>query len=227
MSQNIQIQRKKLIKESLIAFAAVAVLGALAATSDYLASRNESQIATLQGQLNNSTGQLTEMEHKYQVIKDSVEIYLEIKKQINTGYYTLDREKAKEILSGIGKKHRIDKIETQMSPIETLTMPGVSLQRADVQFSDVRLSFRAMSDMHVYAFIDSLMRELPGVKKITGLTISMVGSFSNESLADMSTGKKPEIMNAEITFFWMGIRLFDLDSSGNPIPPSASPGAAP
>lgn len=227
MSLNIQIQKKKLIKEGSIAFAVVAILGGLAGFSNYMASRNEQQISMLQGQFNGYMGQLSELERKYQLIKESVEEYLQIKKKIKAGYYTLDREKAKEILSDIGKKHRIDKISTQMSPIETLTMPDATFQRADVQFSDVRLSFKAMSDLHVYAFIDSLMQELPGVKKITGLSISMTDKFSNGALIDMSSGKKPEIVNAEISFLWMGIRLFDLDPSGNPIPPPAPTGATP
>lgn len=225
MSQNLSIQKRKLIREGSILGGILLVLGLLAGGSDYMASSNETQITALQAQFNSNMSLLTDLENKYQMIKESVDEYTHIKQQITDGFYTLDREKAQEVLARIGKQHRIDKINTQMSPIETYATPEATFQRADVQFSDVRLSFQAMSDMHVYALVDSLMKELPGIKKITGLSISAVKPFSNELLLEMGAGKRPEMVNAEITFLWMGIRLFPVDAAGNPIPPA--PGAQP
>ncbi|MFO1241908.1 MAG: hypothetical protein U1E36_01695 [Rickettsiales bacterium] len=227
MSHNVEIQKKRLIKEGAIALIVLLVLGGLAGLASYLASQNEQKILMLQGQFNAAMGQLSDLERKHEIIKESVDEFLKIKSDIKSNYYNLNREKASEVLSNVGREHRIDKIDTQMSPIETLSMPEATFQRADAQFSDIHLTFKAMSDLHVYAFIESLMQELPGIKKMTSLRITPLDSFKSQDLVDMSTGKKPELVQAEVSFLWLGIRLFPLDPSGNPIPPQPAPGATP
>lgn len=227
MSTNFQVQKKKLIKESIIVGITLAVLGAFAATMSYMATQNEVQIATLQGQFNANMGMLSDLERKHEIIKEAVDEFLKIKKDINAGNYDLNREEALEILANIGKTHRIDKIDTQLSPVETLTIPEGAFQRADAQFSDVKLTFKTMTDLHAYAFVDDVINQMPGIKKITYFRISPLDSFRDEDLVDMSQGKKPELVQAEISFLWLGIRLFELDPSGQPIPPPTPTVAAP
>lgn len=226
MNTNLQVQKKKLTKEAIIVFGVLAVLGSLAGGMTYMASENEVQIAALQGQFNSYMGQLSDLERKHEIIKESVDEFLRIKKDIAAGQYDLNREKALDTLAKIGKAHRIDKIDTQLSPVETLTIPEGTFQRADAQFSDVKLTFKTMTDLHAYAFIDDVMQQMPGIKKITFLRISPLDTFKNEDIVDISQGKKPELIQAEISFLWLGIRLFPLDPSGNPIPPPPSSGAA-
>lgn len=225
MSANLQAQKKKLTKEGIIVFAVLAVLGSIAGGMTYMASQNEAMIATLQGQFNSYMGQLSDLERKHEIIKESVDEFLKIKKDISAGQYDLNREKALDILAQIGKAHRIDKIDTQLSPVETLTIPEGTFQRADAQFSDVKLTFKTMTDLHAYAFIDDVMQQMPGIKKVTFFRISTLDTFQNDDLVDISQGKKPELIQAEVSFLWLGIRLFPLDPSGIPIPPPPPAGA--
>jgi hypothetical protein len=60
--------------------------------------------------------------------------------------------------------------------------------------------------MHVYAFLNELKEQFPGYVKINTVSINRDRALTNDILLQLSRGSQPELVTAEISFLWLGLR---------------------
>lgn len=69
----------------------------------------------------------------------------------------------------------------------------------------VDVEMEAMSDMHVFSFLDELRRSPPGLTRVTYLSIERKADMDPQVLAQMLGGVAPPLVAAHIQFDWVGI----------------------
>jgi hypothetical protein len=100
---------------------------------------------------------IAQLEQKFNIYETSFNAYTSLSKKMKKGRYTLNIPKAKKTLDALRKRHRVSNLNVQISSENNYGTPDPS---ATVGFSpvfrEVKLNFAALSDAHVYAFLDGV-----------------------------------------------------------------------
>lgn len=202
----IQNERNRLIKE-VVKFTAIAgvclavYLGASMWASSVEQSKTQNTARTAQLQT-----EITNLRTKVDSSGSAQKIYTGLVESRGNEDFEIDNEKVRAVLQELVKRHRIsisDKLEYSAErdfkhpELTTVTTPIKVRQEA-------KLRFAAISDLHVYAFMQSLSRELPGIIKFTQFKITRKVMVDEDAIAQLALGRTINTVEAEVTFDWFG-----------------------
>lgn len=92
--------------------------------------------------------------------------------------------------------------ETQMTETNLAALPHTIMWR-----EGTKLTFTALTDMHIYTFVDAMSKEMPGIVQITGLKVNRKGEgLDPRNLAIIGGGGRPDLAEGELTFNWYDIQ---------------------
>ena len=97
-------------------------------------------------------------------------------------------------------------------------LPGTD--KVDVIYSPVTIQFSALTDVTAFKILKLLSEKLNGTVYFKKFTIEKKGEIDKDVLLKLSDGDIPMLVDGEIQFDWISIRLKDL-------PPETTPAAAP
>ena len=86
-----------------------------------------------------------------------------------------------------------DKSELANFPFHVLLRPHLVIQ------------FQAVSDVHVFSFMDDLRRAAPGFVRIDKVEIKRTADITDSTIMQMQGGASPLLVNATIEFTWIRI----------------------
>ncbi len=69
----------------------------------------------------------------------------------------------------------------------------------------ISMELEAISDVHVYSFIEELERTPPGLVRLSYLQLERKGDMSAQTYAQMVGGVAPPLVSATMQFNWIGI----------------------
>lgn len=93
------------------------------------------------------------------------------------------------------------------------------------QRTGATLDFEAMSDLHVYSFLNDLSRNAPGIVRVTSMSVVRSNDMTPQMIAQMVGGLAPNLVKASVTFDWIGINPKDVPADGtSPQPAPGAPG---
>ena len=101
-----------------------------------------------------------------------------------------------------------DKSELVNFPFNVLLRPHLVIQ------------FQAVSDVHVFSFMDDLRRAVPGFIRIDKMELKRTADMTEAAIAQLQSGASPILVNATIEFTW--IRITPKDAK--PATPAAAAG---
>ncbi len=87
------------------------------------------------------------------------------------------------------------------------------------------IQFQAVSDVHVFSFIDDLRRAAPGYVHIDKVELKRTADINDSAVQQMQAGSSPILVNALIEFTW--IRITPKESKDAKDKTPAAAGAAP
>lgn len=218
----IQNERNRLIKEVIKLTVGVGVclaiyLGASSWASSVEQSKTENTSRTAQLQT-----EITNLRTKVDSSGSAQKIYTGLVESRGNEDFEIDNEKVRAILQELVKRHRIsisDKLEYSAErefkhpELTTVTTPIKVRQEA-------KLRFAAISDLHVYAFMQSLSRELPGIIKFTQFKITRKVMVDEDAITQLALGRTINTVEAEVAFDWFG---FDQTNDAATKPAEATP----
>jgi len=69
----------------------------------------------------------------------------------------------------------------------------------------MKLEFRAISDTHVFSFVQDFVRQAPGIIRIDSINLNRTGEIDESTLNQMNNGQAIYLADAVINFSWIGI----------------------
>lgn len=194
------------------------------------------ELNTERSRLQGATQTLT-MENvslKDQIVKarDSLSLYETIMKTNRSEDFSLNREAATQLLNKLKDRYRLNSLGVNMSPIKELTDEIYKKKSGTLIMSDVTLTLSGVTDEFIYGFVQAMMQRLGGYVKVTRMSLSRTGTITNNTLLDLSKGKVPGLVNADIQFSWIGFKPNTEKPADKPAPGTdsatpAPPGGAP
>lgn len=111
---------------------------------------------------------------------------------------------AKDLMDKFEKEYYISNVNVIFSKPEKVTEELVS-STVEVMKSTVSIKFSAISDVHVFDFIDAVLNEYPGYVHITSLTMNRSQMITKDVLTQIANGGKPSLVDAKLDFIWYGL----------------------
>lgn len=92
---------------------------------------------------------------------------------------------------------------TSEKSVENKELAGSNYET--LEHPNMKVEFHAISDTHVFSFIEDLTHNAPGFFAIDGLTIKRLGDIDKNTIALMRSGAAPYLVDAQIRFNWIGL----------------------
>lgn len=174
-------------------------------------SQDNAQLAMLRSQL----------EQSGQAEKRFVEIQLN---RTNTTF-TSDTEALREWARGVKSRYRFaDNFRMNLPP----EIPSDKPELANLDYavgvrSGVTIELEAISDLHVYSFLDDMRKSAPGLARVSFFELERKSDMEGQTYRELLAGGAPSLVTGRVQFTWVGL---------NPKPKgdaaaTAAPGAAP
>lgn len=151
--------------------------------------------------------------------------FLKIQLARASGDFSTNIETMKDVL-------RLAKAQFRFATVFKLTgTPEISSDRSDLQGLNysvslrptMKMEFEAMSDLHVFAFLEYLEKQAPGFVRMNTLKITRKGEMDASAISEMQRGGTPFLVSATAEFSWIGITEKPAVVPGTPPANGATP----
>ncbi len=201
----LQHLKRKLIRILMIFAAVLAAMAVVSYVSSDYAAKKGVQVRQEQSNINVYHSRIEQLEQKFNIYETSFSAYTELDKKLKEGRFKLDTAEVKKILNRLRQQHRIANLTLQMTPQNRYGQEDPSSVGVEPVFREVTLSLSALSDLHIYAFLQDLERSMPGYMHFTKATVTRIRPLSDDILREVSVGSTPALVSGNITFVWLGI----------------------
>lgn len=216
-------ERKRLIADGVKAAIGVGIcIGVYAGASMWSSSALQGK-TTVENQVAQQRAEIANLNTKINNAESSQKIYVRVQESRKNENFSIDNEQVREVLQKLIKQYRLsvrDKLE--YSAERKVTPSGIEFTTPMVVRQDTKLSVSAISDLHVYGFVQALSQELPGIIRFTKFKVIRKNPLNDAALAQLALGKAVYTVEAEMSFDWYGFNSAPTAPEGNA--PSPSPG---
>jgi hypothetical protein len=204
----LQHLKRRLIRLSAISTGVVlAISVATWLASDYAASQEQAK-RDMENKLQMTRSQIEQLEQKFNIYETSFNAYVKTESTLSEGGYTLDISKARKMMDALRTTYRISNLNAEISTQSTYNdseEENAKYIGFEPVFRNVTLSLSALSDAHIYAFLEAIRQKLPGHVRFTKLQMARMKPLSDDVLVEISRGSTPALVNANVGFLWLGI----------------------
>lgn len=199
---------KKLIKEVIIFVLIVVFLGGSALYVFNYVQGQEKRENDAQNSIRQIESQINSIKANYDKANVSIDLYREVSERFVNKTLETDDEALRTILLRLRDKYRLSQLNLKLDPKKPFQIDSVITNNSvvDLNYSRVELKLGAMSDVHLYSFVASLNQELPGIVRITELSVQREKALTNDALFRISKGAVPQIVAANLVFYWLDLR---------------------
>lgn len=196
----------------------IIVLGAVGfyLFADNLEENTASELARMRTQLSFKQTEVNTISNQLENAKDGEAQFLE---------YLLSRENHNFFMNVEEVKKQLRKLQTEYVLSEDLKLTlSTEAELNDPAFrslphvislrKDAKLTFSALSDLHVFSLLEALSSQLPGIIEFTRVTITKKKDLNASALARISTGAKADLIDAELQFNWYSFNAKNQVKSG-------------
>ena len=202
--------KQGLVKEAAIAAAAIFVLGGVAIGLSSFSTSSEEELQAATSNLQSTSAQIADLETKKSIVSKSGKKFKELKERIDNEEFTLDPLNAQERLNALRKDFRLGEPKVQFTQEADLVTPAFQKHPSViVSKRDVTFEFKAMTDMHVYSFLNAIETSFPGMVKIKKVQLARLSEVNDQIIKQIQLGDEPELISATIEFVWIGLRFKD------------------
>lgn len=214
--------KKKLTKELVIGLAALLVIGGFTFFLDDYSQTHAHETDEMQRNVDEVANKARMLREKFTNIQKDADIYSEY----------LERSKNEGLLvSRLQVANKFDELaEKYFMTLTKKAMPAPQELKekyarpfAIAMSSDAQVSFEALTDEDVYAFIRSVTEEMPGIVKFKKFTIKRDSKVSDDNVRTIAAQGKFKLVSGEIVFTLYGLKLAESKAAGasaNPIDPA-------
>lgn len=112
---------------------------------------------------------------------------------------------AEDIFKALEEQYRLADVSLDLSKPKEL-QDQYKTRTTVVVTSDITVSFSAISDLHVFSFIQDLIAKLPGYTKIQSLSMSRGANLSADMIENARFGDYPRLVNVKLSLLWRNLK---------------------
>ncbi len=177
------------------------VTGSFADSSAQKKQQASSQLSLDQSQLNNLRTQFTKS-------GEAEKRFAEIILYHPNPDYQANSDTLKTMLRKSKEQFRFaDNFKLTLAQEKISEKPEFSGLNYDIAVREpMRITLEAISDAHVFSFIDHLRTQAPGLVRITRLEVKRKDDIDSQILGKMNAGDAPALVEATLDFTWVGVQ---------------------
>ncbi|GEM_PF-1873857 len=166
----------------------------------------DQQRNTLRSELSAAESRISEITRQIDDSGTSSEIFNDIRSKKDNLSFTFERDQVAERLAVLRDKYRLSSLSLTVSPESEINIPRLQNMSMKAVYTVIDLKFGAMSDTHVFSFIDDLQRSMPGFVRVDDITIEREKAMDVTIFRQMSRGAVPQMISGSLSFKWIGLR---------------------
>lgn len=197
--------KKQVTRESGIIAGGVVIAFVLSMVTGGLAEDATNNMNMAQSRYNQAVSQLGMMRGQIAKSADAEKRYVEIMVGRDNEEFLNDTENLKNLLKTMKDQYRFsDSMRLTISSDAVSNKPDYTpLNYKVIVRDDMEVNLAAISDVHVFSFMQDMDRRLPGLLRIKNFRLTRKAVMNMDSLTQMSTGGKPELVDATLKFTWI------------------------
>lgn len=199
--------QKKLMMQAAVIFGAVAACGAILAVTASLETAAAQRRTNAQNAINNDNAQIASMRAQLDKSGEAAKRFVKLEIAYPSGNFNADTDAMKNWLRNAKEFYRFSdrfKLTLAMeSPAKNAALGGPNF--TVLERDPMKLEFDAMSDIHVFSFLDDLLRHTPGFIRMRRFELTRKTDMDAASFQQMRAGVNPDFVSASLEFLWVGI----------------------
>lgn len=212
--------RKRILKILMMAMGAVAVAAMFYTGVVFMAAGVTEDKESAESRFNSENSLFLSLSEQMNKSGMAEKRYALIQEERATPEYIVDLKILKEFLADARLKFKLDNLRIKSVTSAVSDKPELANFNYDVKvFSRLRITFAAVSDVHVFSFLDHFRKAMSGLVRIDLVEINRLSDFTDQSLnAIKNSGTMPLNVDAKIEFTWIG--LAPKEAKKSPKPPT-------
>lgn len=183
---------------------AAALAGGMIGTGSWFKSVDTKRMS-LQSEVSNSESRIADITRQIDESGTSSEVFNKIRGQKDNLEFNFERDQARDRLAVLREKFRLSSLALVVSPEITLNLPKLQNMNTGAVYTDIELKFGAMSDTHIFSFIEELQRSMPGFVRVDKIELEREKAMDVTIFRLMSRGAVPQMVSGTIVFKWIGL----------------------
>jgi hypothetical protein len=200
--------KQSIIKQGIISAVILALAGGAYLFTSSMVDNSLPQKNNAEGALQNDRSEISSLSAQLEKSGVAETRFLEITKERKNLDFSPNREALKEFLRSAKERYRLSSSFKLTLTTEKLleNKSGTQSNYVVYEYPDMRIEFDAMSDTHVFSFLDDLMQNAPGIISIEHIALTRIGDIDKTSIAQIATGATPHTIGTIIHFRWLGLK---------------------
>ena len=212
---------KALVRQAIISLGIVLFFVAAYFGTDSLVDSSAAKKTDVENKFKRDQGTISSL--TTQVDKSTVaeKNFLLLQAKRDTLDFSADSDKLKDWLRKAKTQYRFSSnFKLSITPPKPATNPEFTGLNYDyVEHPGMKLEFSAISDAHVFAFLDAFMRQASGFIRIDSLSIKRTGDIDSATITQVRTGVAPTMVDVKVEFNWIGLQ----EKAAEPAPAALHP----
>ncbi len=200
-----ELLKRKFKKVIIIFLVSVVISGALAYGAYMYSDSAYAEKQEVERTLRQKRLKVSELEQKFNIYESSFNRYNELLQEYDIGKFTLDIDNAQRVINNLRQKYRLTNLELKISSEKIYGDSNQKYEGFEPLYREVNMTFFGLSDAHIYAFINELQEELSGYVRFAEFSVTRERPMSDALYQDVRRGSTPSIVQAELSFLWIGI----------------------
>lgn len=199
--------KKAIIRQGVITAVIVIAAVGLMVGSGMLKSKAEQAKTTAESMRSSNTGKLSAMQTQIKESGQAEQEFLSISSTHKSDDYSANSDVLKNWLRDAKDHYRFGDGFKLTLPLEAPSdKTELSALNYDVTVrAPVKLELDAMSDLHVYSFLQALLAETPGLINVQRVEMSQNTPLTDDAIRQMRNGLAPMLVRSTIEFNWVGM----------------------
>ena len=199
--------KQKMLKEGALAVALLAVLGGMTYFFDDYHNSYMSEVQQMKNSVDKITLETRNLREKFTKVQKNADLYAEYTRQSADDGLSLSRALVAKKFEEFRYKYFIgDDTKIVVSKPEPLKDAKYNRPTTQVLSSTVSVNFDAMTDEDIYAFVQALGNELPGIAKFRSFSIKQDAKITDEVVKNITRTGKQKLVSGTIDFTLYGIQ---------------------
>lgn len=198
---------KKLIRQGIISAAIIAGFGGLYAFTYSMLESSISEKSAADKALSQDQSKVTQLSNQLEKSNIAEKRFMETQSDRSNFDYSANTNTLKDWLKDAIIKYRLSpnfKLSlTADQKVDNKDLTSTNYEA--IEHPDMRFEFNAISDAHVFSFIDELQHAVPGFVIIDNLTLKRLGDVDKNTITLVRSGATPYMIEARISFNWVGL----------------------
>lgn len=219
MSTKFKELRKNTIRLALMAFAVVAAVGGAYAGAMMYGDSVEQKRNEAEGKFNSDNSLQTNLQNQIDKTGASEKSFVTIQAWHSSPSYYAEMTDMVAWLKNAGNHYHFSAAKLSPPSDEAVSdkpeLTSIDNYKVLVR-SGMKLDFDALSDTHVFSFLDDFVSNSPGFVRIDKVTLIRKSDIDDKILSQIRSGVMPLLVNASVEFTWIVVTKKEKPTPNNP-----------